>query len=210
MREDESFESSPLLVGDGRDGAYVVWATGHRTEPEQYDADLYAQHITGKGTVASGWPEAGKLVAGEGGDQHLAAVAADRGGVLVAWFDDSVEDNVRVAWLGPTGLQTDWGAGPRATSVERIAIAPAGRASAYVAWTSNDIATKRPYIMQWNRGEPIQYKDLAAPTDSREWDPSRLGLVPDGRAGALVIWQDSNSKSDPPNRWVIRVSKARP
>jgi hypothetical protein len=196
----------PFLATDGRGGAYVVWTTSQHAEPDRYDGDLWAQHITGKGTVAPGWPKNGKLVAGGEGDQRVAAIAAVDGGALVASFDYVTAGRIHLASLGATGSQTDWGVGPEALDVARIAVVPSVPGKAYVAWNSNRSDITRPTLVQWNRGETVHPVELPASVGSIAWDPERLGLVPDGRDGALIFWQGSSEKADPPDRWIVRVA----
>ncbi|MGH7730252.1 MAG: hypothetical protein ACRENJ_03280, partial [Candidatus Eiseniibacteriota bacterium] len=86
----------PLLAADGRNGALLVWSTGQRVDRERYEIDVVAQRISGDGRIAPGWPAGGRTIAGDRGDQRLAAIAPDRRGILFAWFDDAVEDRIRV------------------------------------------------------------------------------------------------------------------
>src|SRR5437867_2275873 len=78
-----AFQRFARLAADGLGGVYVVWH-----DARSGAGRLYAQHLSGTGAVAVGWPGDGIGVSASSGEQFDAAVAADgAGGLLVAWSD---------------------------------------------------------------------------------------------------------------------------
>ena len=91
---------APGIVSDGQDGAFLVWQDS-RTGYEQ----TYAQHLTGSGAVAAGWPStglalctyrtsAGLIRYSPSGrpPQPYSSVASDgAGGFYVAWSDQRAD-----------------------------------------------------------------------------------------------------------------------
>ncbi len=74
------------IVGDGGGGCFVVWRD-HRNG----DADVYAQHVTAAGAVASGWEANGRAVCIAPGTQDQPAIGGVlTGRVIVAWRDARV------------------------------------------------------------------------------------------------------------------------
>jgi len=71
-------------VPDGSGGVIVAWKDG-RTD---VSGDIYAQHLTNSGAVASGWSGNGvSLCMQSGGQQNLDVAADGQGGALVVWQD---------------------------------------------------------------------------------------------------------------------------
>jgi hypothetical protein len=78
-----SAESSPVLTGDGADGAYVAWQD-KRNVSSKYD--IYAQHVFFDGTVD--YPQNGVAVCKANYNQVSPFIITDpQGGAIVAWDD---------------------------------------------------------------------------------------------------------------------------
>ena len=76
-------EIASVTVPDGSGGAMVVWV-----DTRSGDADIYAQHLTSAGAVASGWPADGIAVCVARDDQYqVAAVSDGAGGAIAVWQD---------------------------------------------------------------------------------------------------------------------------
>jgi hypothetical protein len=75
----------PVAVSDDAGGVILSWDDFRITRPSY---EIYAQRITGTGSVAQGWPSQGQLVCGAANDQLQPAIAPDlAGGAIVAWYD---------------------------------------------------------------------------------------------------------------------------
>ncbi len=75
----------PAITRDDLGGAYVAWTDGRNGKA---DTDLYAQHVTGNGTLASGWDPNGNEVCVRPNRQENPVMTGDgAGGAIVAWQD---------------------------------------------------------------------------------------------------------------------------
>jgi hypothetical protein len=83
------FQFLHVVASDGSGGVYVAWTDGRGGDYE--NRDIYAQHVTGSGSVAAGWPVQGLAVCDDPANQTEPAIVATGGpgsGVIVAWTDD--------------------------------------------------------------------------------------------------------------------------
>ena len=70
-------------VSDGVGGAYVSWFDGRASlYPEQYDFDIYAQHVLADGVVDPRWPATGLPIALVTGQYPMHIAEDDLGGAL--------------------------------------------------------------------------------------------------------------------------------
>lgn len=80
-------QQGPAAVPDGFGGMYFAW-----DDIRSGGVDVYSQHLTAAGTVASGWPLSGIPIATGPGNQQSAALNAaitdGAGGLLIAWTSD--------------------------------------------------------------------------------------------------------------------------
>lgn len=76
--------TTPVGLSDGSGGAIVAWYG----TPSTSGLDIVAQHVTGQGTLVSGWTSAGRTLSGASGDQSRPTILSDdAGGAIVAWHD---------------------------------------------------------------------------------------------------------------------------
>src|SRR5262249_20904936 len=81
--EDQEY---PRLAPDGNGGAFVVWID-QRGSSSSYH--IYAQHVLGDGTIATGWPTTGLPVCRADGNQNIPQALGDgSGGAFFIWGDD--------------------------------------------------------------------------------------------------------------------------
>lgn len=127
------------LAPDGAGGAFVAW-NDLRSGLE----DIYAQHVTALGAIASGWATNGRAVCAASGSQFDPRAATDgAGGAFFTWIDNrpgSVQLDVyvqRVTGAGVTasGWPTDGQPLCSAAADQTVtAIVPDGSGGAVVAW----------------------------------------------------------------------------
>jgi len=80
---DSSEQYSASIVGDGGGGAFVAW-----TDLRNGLEDIYAQHVTAAGDIATGWIADGRAVCAAAGSQSDPRVASDgAGGAFIGWID---------------------------------------------------------------------------------------------------------------------------
>ena len=85
---------------DGKGGVVITWSD------QRGSNDIYAQRVTGAGTIPTGWPDNGSLACDAPNSQSSAAVAADgSGGAFIVWNDDrDLAEDVYLQHLDSTGL----------------------------------------------------------------------------------------------------------
>lgn len=203
--------SQPRIVADGSGGVLVAW-NDQRATGQPIDTDIYAQHLTGAGVVAGGWPAAGLPVTTAFQGQWVASVVTDgAGGLIVVWHDarnvmeEQLSPDVDIRALRITGAGTvgpGWNADGTAVSERAFeqsnAIARAdGEGGVYVAWEDREGSTALsdirashltadgtlPWLWPANGSDGVVICDAAGAQTS----PS-LGFDCDGRL--LVMWVD--------------------
>src|SRR5437867_558207 len=76
-------QTNPVAAPDGRGGAIVAWA-----DARGGGYDVYAQHLLASGRVDPSWPAAGLPLCEAPDDQAAPTIVSDdRGGAIIAWFD---------------------------------------------------------------------------------------------------------------------------
>jgi hypothetical protein len=92
------------LAPDGLGGSFFTWTDGSNYDSSR--ADIRAQHLTGAGETATGWPTAGLSLTTAAGDQLNGGLAADgAGGAIATWFDaggNPIVEDVYASRLSPT------------------------------------------------------------------------------------------------------------
>ena len=77
-------QRSAGIVTDGAGGAIIVWEDERNGDWE----DIYAQRVTGSGTIASGWSVNGVALCTAYEIQQFPVISSDAaGGAIVAWAD---------------------------------------------------------------------------------------------------------------------------
>ena len=126
----------PALLADDAGGSFVAW---QKTGTDGGES-IYAQHLTGSGAIAAGWPQGGLRLSSEKGEHVEARISALGGSLLVTWMDRSVsgvalpyaqrvsrDARLDVAW--PAG-----GAPLAAASVGELAVAAVDADAGIAVW----------------------------------------------------------------------------
>ena len=207
--DDSCVVDHPLIISDGAGGVFVGWRDSRATENGGAATDVFAQHLTGAGTIVPGWSALGYPVCISSGDQNLQSMAPDgQGGVLFAWQDGRVPGSslvfaqrVMANGMIPPGWPVNGVATTLGPDVHDFAtVAPDGIGGAFVAWEDEvDVGFQASYhaFVQHltsagavSPGWPANGLPLCnLPTDSS----SPYEVLPDGTGGAVVSWRDDRS-----------------
>ena len=131
-------QAAPTIAADGAGGAFVTW----RDRRSLLGTAVYAQHLTGAGTPADGWPVEGIVVCRTPHDQIAPRVTADAaGGAIMVWQDlrcmsPALSQQVFVSRVGADGTL------PTAPGVPTVFAALAGRTAdagtVHLTWQTMD------------------------------------------------------------------------
>src|SRR5258706_8941236 len=189
------------VVGDGLGGAFIGWRDSRNNQ------DIYLQHLTASGTIASSWPVDGLPIVLLPSIQQFSGLAPDGlGGALVAWEDrryvpGTAPDAFAQRVLSSGSLPPSWvlngnpaSLAPREQRLPQIA--PDGEGGAFLAWEDyRDSQTTGSHIYGQHMtalgsiapGWPSGGLPICTVTGA-QIDPF---LFPDDSGGMVVAWVDS-------------------
>ncbi len=112
------YEGWHTVLADGGGGAFVAWFGG---DGAGYNYELRAMRLRANGTLETGWPDTGVLLAsGRGAYLGLTACHDGSGGIYLAWQDSHLSTDVNqqdvfvARVLANGGLPSGWSVGGRA------------------------------------------------------------------------------------------------
>jgi hypothetical protein len=206
-------QTRPTICSDGAGGALVAWADFRTQQPGYFYlifADLYIQRVTGRGSLAVGWPAEGVPVCTATDAQYAHVMAADgSGGALLTWIDyRGAEADIYAARVTASGARAPgWSVdGTPVSTAEgyqyRSTLVGDGKGGAFFAFerftnTEKIYAQHLDGAGQIVPGWPEAGVPLAlAPPNSTQLDP---GIVSAG-SGAIVAWEDGRDAPGPQGR----------
>jgi len=185
--------SSPQLINDGADGAFIVWRDMHQPQEE-----LRAQHLTSSGLLS--WGESGIAIGATMNELDFAIASDEKGGVIIAWVNDAGapnEEDIYAQRLDRNGTRV-WGLNGIAVSLAigsqlHPAIVPEGSGGALITWL--DQATG------WGYGRNLFVQRIDSDGFKRWGENGRLisdpdglrfpaRLTRDGENGLFLAWND--------------------
>lgn len=199
-----STQTFGALAPDGAGGAFFVWE-----DYQQYltqGIDVYAQHLTGEGSVAQGWLADGNPVGVVAGHQEFPVVANDgAGGAYMGWLD--FRDSPTEFGFGQTfasrvlsdgALAPGWTAnGTRLFEGDTWAreLLPAPLGDVYVMRSVFNVAHNAESVYVAHRLTPSGAPALGWPAEGVvicDAPGTRAGprLADDGYGGLLMTWTD--------------------
>jgi len=216
-------QETPNLASLGADGMIVVWAD---RRSEEYD--IYAQRMDARG--AEVWAAGGVAICTATYDQQFPAVVPDgSGGAIVVWQDGRLGDDgleiyaQRVRANGTTVWQADGvpvcthlaGLTDPPTAFSHV-VTSGGSGGAIVAWrdtrTDPVIGNTEIYAQRLDsNGAPLWTLDgvKLLGFGAQKWATRNPVIVPDGSAGAVVLWQDArNAQASANDLYAQRVTAA--
>ncbi len=196
-------QQSPFAVEDSAGGAIVAW-WDYRSGP---DAHIYAQHVLDDGRVDPRWPNDGLALCVAPGLQCFPKAVGDgRGGAIVTWYDHRGTDYDIYAQhvLAAGEVDSRWPANGRALCTaaghqRNPTLISDGAGGAIVAWDdgrrdpSFDVYAQ--HVLASGSVDPAFPDDGIAVAEGAGAQHAPA-LVPDGRGGALVVWEDEVDPGD--------------
>jgi hypothetical protein len=183
---------SPMITTDGVGGAFMTW--------EDYRAggantDVYVQHVTSTGAIASGWPADGVAICTLTSVQGHPAIASDgAGGAIVVWEDyrngSSDIYAQRVSGAG-IALWTANGVSVCGFSGDQRFPIPVedGQNGAIVGW-QDERSGSVIYGQRINGAGAKQWSSNGVSVTTSNADQTGLQMVRDGAGGAIASWDD--------------------
>jgi hypothetical protein len=192
-------QSLPVVLADGSGGAFVSWDDEGAPEP-----NIYLQHLTSDGTLASGWPPDGLPICTASGIQGGPQLTPDGvGGLFVAWGD--LRDGPPAVYaqrVTPPGLPAPgWPTnGVRIVLGRYIReILSDGAGGAYLSCATAGSIIDGAYFLQRFAGEgsiasgwPAGGMSACQAPDEREG----IRMVGDGTGGVVLAWGDYRDNHD--------------
>jgi hypothetical protein len=191
------FAPPMAAVADGAGGAIVAWR-----DIRNDTGDIYAQRVTGAGTLA--WGPTGIALAMAAGNQLRPNVIADgSGGGIFTWQDPrsgGTDVYAQRVNAGGTALWTPNGLAVCTASGEQLqpALVGDGAGGAILAWTDARTGTQQIYVQRVDgaSGLPQWTLDGVLLTATATGLKGRPALATDGAAGAIVAWEDARNAAD--------------
>lgn len=192
----ENEQKKPHLVPDGSGGAVVTWEDSRSGN----DYDIYAQRIDSSG--AARWRTAGVAICTAIGLQRSPQLAADDSGFIVTWYDrrngknydiyaQRIDPEGRIRWTSDgVALCT-----AEADQYDPIPVSD-GQGGAIIIWqdrrSGNDYDI---YAQHIDASGSIKWNSSGVAVCTVKEDQENPRVVPDGRGGAIITWQDRRSGS---------------
>jgi len=184
-------------AADGSGGCFFVW----QQQSGGTGLDVYAQHMTSKGTVAAGWPAGGIALYAGGNDQTNPVVMSDgAGGAYFAWEDARANPASRDIYVqrltGDGNIPSGWVAGGTIAQTDsRDEYSPTltsdGAGGVFVVWTylfgAGDTDLYGAHFLA--NGTRAWASSLIAPS-LYQYSPS---VVSDGAGGFIFSYTDSTA-----------------
>ncbi len=182
----------PVAAPDGLGGAIVAW-----TQQGSNGLDVVAQRIDGAGSLR--WGPSGRLVAGGPGEQVAPAIVSTQDyRVVIAW-EDAVAgaSTIRARDLDIDGVSQFAGA-PVALSLtarmgRRPALAPDGGGGAIAVWHETLPGFESVRAQRVSAAGTARWTSGGARVAAAGGIQQFASVVADGRAGAMIAWEDLRS-----------------
>jgi hypothetical protein len=184
-------------VADGAGGAIVAWR-----DIRNDTGDIFAQRITGAGTLA--WGPTGLAIAAATGNQLRPNVIADgSGGAIFTWQDPRAGDtDVYAQRVNAAGVPQWIANGVAVCSESGDQLQPAlvsdGASGAILAWSDTRTGAQQIYAQRIDGGTGLGQWVLGGVllTATQPGLKGRPVLASDGAAGAIVAWEDGRNAAD--------------
>lgn len=189
------YQSSHVMVADGRGGAVIAWQDLRNSTVT--GMDIYAQRVDCRGDDM--WSQNGVPVCEIRGYQlYPNIVSCDDNGVIIGWHDNhyssvramKLKEDGQCAWPHSQGTVIS----PAVPQPQWVSMATDDAGGAYFAWN----ADSRYWIQRVSGEGSMVYPagGLALSPDQGHSSHLRQTISADGHGGALIAWQDGRKYSD--------------
>jgi hypothetical protein len=186
--------SAPDVAGDGSGKAYVCW--GGNQVVTGYG--VYLQAVTAHGSIVSGWPPGGLLVAATDFLRLARVIGDGNGGAIMTWNDASSLLLQRVTATGATAA--GWPAGGRRLTLDAdpytvTRLVSDGAGGAIVVWRYSGIEGGDVYVERVDGGgaRPPLWPAAGLVMGGGSAEQGGPNLVSDGSGGAIIAWYDDRN-----------------
>ncbi len=184
-------------IPDGTGGAIACWIdAGLASDPTTQTADLRVLRITSAGSIESGWPADGLLLASDAYRYESARIVTDgSGGAVVCWGRPGRAQRITaggaIVWSPAAGVALESGSDPSVP-------VPDGTGGAIFAWkSSNGYGAFQVHAQRLDANGAAQWSSGGV-----EVGPPHLNTyygdpvaVEDGLGGAVIGWADRTNSS---------------
>lgn len=186
-------QANPRMVQAATSSMIVGWE-----DSRSGTADLYAQRVTGPGTLQ--WTVDGiAFCSATGSQSQLTAMADGTGGALFAWADARGADfDIYCQRINNSGVQlwtTSGVAVCAATNTQSgVGLASDGSGGLILSWLDYRSAMPQPFVQRLSpAGTALWITDGVALRNLATSGAGNPRIVADGARGAIVAWEDARS-----------------
>lgn len=189
---DASAPASLEIANDGNGGAIITWF-----DNRSGNNNIYAQKVNSVGVVQ--WAANGAVICNAANDQNSPKLTSDgSGGAIITWYDQRsgtsndiytqrIDSSGTVKWTANgVGISTD------GFNQDYPEITSDGDSGAIITWwhytTNKDL-----YAQRINSSGTVQWTTNGALISNAANDQDSPKIISDGKAGAIITWQDNRS-----------------
>jgi len=181
-------EADPVIIPDGRGGAFVAASTGR---------SIHAYHLSAAGTITPSLAGAIGVASAEKVQPTVLPmlIPDGDGGAFMAWESGHwLHSNVAVEHIAADGSAVPgWGGEvPNWSDKFSPVLCSDGAGGVIVAWMWLSIRATR---FGADSGVPTGWPDTTVAVCQASGRRDALGIVPDGAGGALIVWEDGRNGS---------------
>jgi hypothetical protein len=183
----------------------VAWADDR--SGGEYDFNIYAQHVSGAGTLE--WASNGVALCAAAGIQEFPNIVPDgAGGAIVAWLDLRADPYgpfdiyaQRISAAGTPQWESDGvalrsGVGQQAPMQQKPNVVPDGAGGAVVAWSDYRSGNHDMYAQRISSDGATQWTVNGVAACTAAGDQRYHSIDSDGTGGAIISWMDDRSGTE--------------
>ena len=197
-------QSTPFVIPDGADGAFIVWLDYRNDRSLLSSADIYVQRINSAGKIL--WQENGIELCDAPSNQQVPEGISDRaGGLIVVWRDDrDIFSDIYAQRVNPNGKRMWENDGVPISAAEgeqrKPFLVPAGSHGAIVYWLDyredyGNVTNDAIYAQRIDGNGRSVWALNGVPVCTADGNQTTPKAVADDNDGAVIVWTDSRGES---------------